>query len=129
MIHEFSQREQQEEIFWNQKSRVKWLQEGERNTNFFHKAAIQHHQGNHMARLKTKEGHIVEIQEELELTMNSFFTKLLAEPDWDRDASHREVPRHIPKFITEEHNLLLLKQIELQEFDTAIKQMANDKAP
>ena len=41
-IHEFRKREQQEEIFSNKKSIVKWLQEGERNSNFFHKVAIQH---------------------------------------------------------------------------------------
>ena len=37
LIQEFSQREHQEEISWNHKSRVKWLQEGEINTSLFHK--------------------------------------------------------------------------------------------
>ena len=63
LIQEFSQREQQEEVYWNHKARVKWLHEGERNTSFCHKAAIQHRQGNRMHRLKMEDGNIVETQE------------------------------------------------------------------
>ena len=73
-----------------------------------------------MARLKIEEGHIVETEEDLELTLNSFFVKLLEEPDWDRDVAQREVLRYIPKFIIEEHNFMLLKPIELEEDDIVV---------
>ena len=65
LLQEFSQWEQQEEVYWNQKARVKWLQEGECNTSFFHKAAIQHRQGNQLDRLKMEDGNIAETKEEL----------------------------------------------------------------
>ena len=77
LLQDFNQREKQEEVYWNQKSRIKWLQEGERNTIFLHKAAIQHRQGNMMDRLKKEDGSIAESQEELETTLNSYFANLL----------------------------------------------------
>ena len=87
LLKEINLKEQLEDLLWKQKSKHRWLKEGERNTKFFHKATIHHCQGNRMTRLKTKEGHIAETQEELEITLNSYFAKLLEEPNWDRDAS------------------------------------------
>ena len=65
LLQEFSQREQQEEVYWNQKGRVKCLQEGECNTDLFHKVAIQHRHGNILDRLKIEDGNLDETQEEL----------------------------------------------------------------
>ena len=60
-----------------------------------------------------EEGDIVESQEDLENTLNSFFANILEEPVGDRDAAQREVLRHIPKVISEEHNLMLGKSIAM----------------
>ena len=40
-----------------------------------------------MDKLKTKEVHIVETQEDLEVTLDSFFFNLLEDTDWDKDAA------------------------------------------
>ena len=89
LLKDFNQRERQEEVYWNQKSRIKWLQEGECNTSFFHKETIQHRQGNKMDRLKKEDGSIVESQEDLETTLNSYFAKLLQEPKRDIEGSSK----------------------------------------
>ena len=85
LLQEFNQRERQEEVYWNQKSWIKWLQEAERNTIFFHNAAIQHRQGNQMDIMKKEDESIVKSQEALESTLNSYFAKLLQELDRDRE--------------------------------------------
>ena len=120
LMQDFNQREKQEEFYWNQKSRIKWLQERERNTSFFHKVAIQHRQGNRMDRMK-KDGSIAESQEELETTLNSYFSKLLQEPERDREEAQREVLSHIPKLIMDDHNQILRKAIEMVEVENAVK--------
>ena len=76
-----------------------------------------------------EDGNIVETQEELETTLNSYCSKLLQEPNEDRDESQREVLSHIPKLITDEHNQILGKSIEMTEVETAVKQMEKDTAP
>lgn len=42
----------QEETFWRQKSRVKWLAEGEKNTKFFHLTVMQRKRRSHIRRIK-----------------------------------------------------------------------------
>ena len=61
--------------------------------------------------------------------VNSFFSNLLEELDEDRESSHIEVLRNIPQVITEEHNILLMNPIEMEEVEEVVKQMAKDKAP
>ena len=49
-------RERHEEVFWKQKSRVKWLREGDRNTKFFHNATVNNRLGSKIFNLKLPNG-------------------------------------------------------------------------
>ena len=69
----------QEEILWKQKSRIRWHQEGERNTKFFHNSMIQRRQTNRIVRLKTTTGDTVQTIEEIEEELVGFFDNLLTE--------------------------------------------------
>ena len=53
----------------------------------------------------------------------------MKESEGDREEAQREVFRHIPKIISDEHNHMLGKPIEMEEVEASIKQMAKDKAP
>lgn len=39
----------QEEVMWGQRSRVRWLKEGDTNISFFHKVANSRRLGNHIS--------------------------------------------------------------------------------
>ena len=60
--------------------------------------------------------------------MNSYFANRLKETEEDKEESQREVFRHIPKLIMDEHNHILGKSIEVIEVEMAIKQMEKYKA-
>ena len=46
----------QQEIFWRQRSRISWLNHGDRNTKFFHNKASQRRRRNYIQGIKTKNG-------------------------------------------------------------------------
>ena len=81
-----------------------------------------------MDRLKREDGSIAKTQEELESTLNSYFSKLLQGPERDREEAQREVLSHIPKLIIDDHNQILGKAIEIMELETTVKQMEKHKA-
>jgi hypothetical protein len=47
----------QEEAWWQQRSRALWLQNGDRNTKFFHMKANQRRKRNNITRIQDNEGH------------------------------------------------------------------------
>ena len=72
---------------------------------------------------------MVEEQKELEETLNSFYADLLEEPAVDRRQAQSEIYSHIPRIITQEHNQILMRPVELPELEEVVKQMARDKSP
>eukprot|EP00253_Pinus_taeda_P008691 PITA_08691 len=66
ILGQLEERRKQEEILWRQKSRIKWLREGERNTKFFHQAMIKHRQRNRILSIKDRNGNRVIEQAEIE---------------------------------------------------------------
>lgn len=59
-------RDRQEEVLWRQKSRIRWLKEGEKNTKFFHKTTVQRRMRNQISQVNNAQGVKVETQEGIE---------------------------------------------------------------
>jgi hypothetical protein len=52
MTQEWDARCKQEETMWCQKSRIRWLNEGERNTKFFHRTTIGRRSHNKILKIR-----------------------------------------------------------------------------
>eukprot|EP00253_Pinus_taeda_P017898 PITA_17898 len=118
----------QEETLWKQKSRVLWLKEGEQNTKFFHRSAIDYRNVNKILELKNSEGEILRNHKDISDLLSNHFSNIAREPEVNREAAIQEITISIPNSITEEQNWSLRKRITMEEVEEAVRSMPNDKA-
>eukprot|EP00253_Pinus_taeda_P032540 PITA_32540 len=123
------EREQQEEVLWRQKSRIRWLKEGEKNTKFFHRTTVQRRMHNQISQVTNAQGEKLETQEEIEKEFLHYFKEMSQEPNINREEAIDNITRYIPRLVFEEQNSLLLKPISLQEVELAAKSLKAGKAP
>ena len=100
LFADLNQREKQEEIFWWQKTRIKWVKEGDKNTKFFHRSKIQYRQKNKICRIKKEDGDYAEDQKEIERTLTDFYSNLLGDQGENREVASNEVIKNIPKLVS-----------------------------
>eukprot|EP00253_Pinus_taeda_P007130 PITA_07130 len=126
-IHnKLEERQKQEEIYWRQKSRIRWLREGERNTKFFHRTTVQRRMHNSIPFIQTQGGAKIEKHEEIEAEFLNHFAQVHTEPEGDKRLAIERITNNVPKIITEEHNELLLRPILMQEVDDAMSQLKEE---
>lgn len=65
-----------EELFWKQKSRETWLQEGDRNTKYFHALVKMRRSHNLICQIKNGEGNIIVDANKIQQQAVSFFSTL-----------------------------------------------------
>eukprot|EP00253_Pinus_taeda_P029368 PITA_29368 len=74
--NQLEERRKQEEIYWRQKSRVRWLEEGERNTKFFHRTTVKRRMHNKIPFIQDQEGAKIEEHEKIEEILLNHFQQL-----------------------------------------------------
>eukprot|EP00253_Pinus_taeda_P011982 PITA_11982 len=129
ILGRLEERRKQEEILWRQKSRIKWLKEGERNTKFFHQAMIKHRQGNRILSIKNKNGERVVEQNEIEQVLVDYHKEILTEPQVDRTRAIQEICSAIPRLVSEDQNRALMRAVTIEELEEVVKSMKKGTAP
>eukprot|EP00253_Pinus_taeda_P002372 PITA_02372 len=129
ILGKLEKKRKQEEVLWQQKSRIKWLREGERNTKFFHQAMIKHRQRNRILSIKDKNGNRVVEQAEIEQVLIDHHKGILSEPQADRMRAIQEICLAIPHLVTEDQNKALMRVVTLEEIEETVKAMKKGTAP
>ncbi|CAA0812281.1 Unknown protein, partial [Striga hermonthica] len=76
----------QEELYWQQKAKHKWLREGDANTHFFHAYTLQRRKLNAITRLVSSQGTVFSSQKEIETHISDFYRSLFStEGSWGGD--------------------------------------------
>nr|XP_027060796.1 uncharacterized protein LOC113687374 [Coffea arabica] len=116
----------EEEIYWSQKARLKWLQEGDRNTQYFHAQVNGRRKQNRLQRLQREDGGWTKSEEETGKVIADYYRNLFAKSS---DSNAQEVLEGIPTTITAKINRELTKEVTEEEIKNAFFTMDCNKAP
>ncbi|KAF7812835.1 TMV resistance protein N-like [Senna tora] len=114
-----------EEKFWAKRSRVLWLQAGDKNSRFFHTSTVMRRQQNKVLRLKNLNDEWTEDEEEIAGCFKQFYNNLF-KTVWSR--CFERVAGIMEKVISDEDNLELLKPVYADEVKKAAFQLGRKVA-
>eukprot|EP00253_Pinus_taeda_P003926 PITA_03926 len=129
IINQLEERRKQEEILWRQKSRIKWLREGERNTKFFHQAMFQNRQRNQIFSIKNVEAERIIEQGDIGKVLVDYHKEILTEPQRDRGEAIEYICKEISRLIKNEQNKALMRAATMEEVEEIVMNMKKSKAP
>lgn len=116
----------QEEIFWGQRSRLKWLNWGDRNTKFFHATTIQRRERNRVVRIKNDRGEWLDDQEEIFSEIEGHFNNVYKA---GQNPRNMECLSNIPHLINSSMNEALLRQVSDSDVKEVVDALGALKAP
>ncbi|KAK6164141.1 hypothetical protein DH2020_001005 [Rehmannia glutinosa] len=122
-IHTLMKRE---ETMWHQRSRVNWIKDGDKNTNFFHRIANGRQKRNSIDHIKCDDGTIVEDEHEVANVLTKYFSSLFTSTT---DLNLARAIDALDPMVTDEDNELLNEPFTEMEIVVALKQMHPSKSP
>lgn len=84
---------------------------------------------NNITHIQNEQGIKVEKDEEIEKELLNYFKQMHREPNSDRSQAIEKITQNIPKLISDEHNQMLLKPVDLPEVEFAVRQLKAGKSP
>lgn len=104
-----------EEVYWKQRVKIHWLQNGDKNTSFFHKMASARKKTNIIGQLVNQEGEMVEEQARICKVVREYFLSLFM---IDED-NYEPMLDALASLVGEEDNNLLISN-QQREFRKAL---------
>lgn len=113
-----------EEQFWKQKSRIKWLAEGDKNSRYFHPVVKERQVQSVIHRIKNSQGQWISSEKEIGDEATHFFSDLFTAKNFDFDTS-LDV---IPCLINDADNLKLENIPTIEEVQKIVFEMDGNSA-
>lgn len=115
-----------EECCWSQRARVKWLQDGDRNTKFFHATTIQRRGRNRIKRIQNARGDWIEGKDNIFNMILDHFEEVYRS---DTPDGINACLANIPLLVTPQMNETLMAPVTEGEIKQAVFCMGPLKAP
>jgi hypothetical protein len=111
---------------WKQRSKIRWLQEGNKNTKFFHNKASQRKRKNQVSGLQDEHGLWKMEAGEIERIVESYFTNIFTSSNPPNFGSILDV---VETTVTADMNTQLSQTFQAEEVTQALHQMYPTKSP
>jgi hypothetical protein len=115
-----------EEMMWLQRSRISWLREGDRNTNFFHRQAVWRARKNKIRKLRREDGTWCDQPAAMQEMVTDYFRQLY---EAELFIALGEILNLMQNKVTTEMNEELCRPFTEAEISDALFQMGPLKAP
>ena len=112
-----------------QKSRARWMAEGDKNTRYFHKMANQRRIQNSIWELQDDTGGKIYKQTDLCNAAKGKFAKFYEEAGERNILEQLEVTRHFPRFFELDEGMEIFKNIDASEIRDVLNHFEKDKSP
>ena len=118
-----------EEIFWRQKYREKWLNEGDQNIKFFHNNMISNRTFKSITKVKDSNGTLTDNPKTITETVVNHFQNFLNNLESSNKLAQDKLLENIPSLITKEDNKNINNPITMEEVKMALFSMNSDNSP
>ncbi|CAA7029125.1 unnamed protein product [Microthlaspi erraticum] len=118
-----------EETFWRMKSRVMWLNNGDRNTKYFHAVTKNRRAQNRIKCLKDEQGKEWLGEENLGRVAEAYFKKLFGSESIDMDLEADDLYHADCSAVTSEQNEKLMAPVTHEEVKQAVFDINPNKCP
>jgi hypothetical protein len=115
-----------EELMWFQRSRAKWLTDGDRNTRYYHLKTINRRRRNNILMLRNSDGQWIEEVDQLQRMMNDFYQHLFLANHYSMEWSKTNITYPC---LEENEIAALAAPITNKEVKNALFEMSPWKAP